>query len=286
MIYKNLNKFILIIALSFFSISYSQNVENDKLILTGNLHTDSKLILNNYSTIQTSGYADEFPGRKTPLLSGLFSAVIPGAGQFYNEDYWIAGIFVALEAALITAAVIYDNKGDDQTAKFEKYADENWSVVDYAQWLVDYEGADRSKLIISDDPNLPPWERVNWRELNAAETGSHTLPLHGEQQYYELIGKYHQYSPGWNDFIGGSNIDLISPNFLFYAGERGEANDFYNLASTAVVGIYINHLLSAAEAVWGAARFNNNLDVKLRVETHNSFEGTELVPTLKLRYNF
>jgi hypothetical protein len=63
----------------------------------------------------------------------------------YNEDYWIAGVFVVIEAALITTAVVYDNKGDDQTEYFESYADDytnpdhNWSVVRYAEWLVEYE---------------------------------------------------------------------------------------------------------------------------------------------------
>ena len=66
--------------------------------------------------------ADDLPGKKSPVLSGVLSAILPGAGQVYNEDWWIAGIFVAVEAALITTAVVYDNKGDDQTAYFENFA--------------------------------------------------------------------------------------------------------------------------------------------------------------------
>jgi hypothetical protein len=133
---------------------------------------------------------------------------------------------------------------------------------------------------------MPPWERVYWDKLNAAETGSHNLPPHGEQQYYELIGKYHQYASGWNDYTGGENNSQISPNFTYYAGERGEANDYYNTSSTAIMGIYINHLLSAAEAVWGATRFNKNLAVNFRVEPYNTATGTELVPTLKFKFSF
>ncbi len=276
----------LLLTIIFSPFSFSQDVENEKLQLSGSLYTDSKIILNSFHQTETHPFADDMPGRKSPMLSGLFSAIIPGAGQIYNEDYWIAGIFVALEAALITTAVIYDKKGDDQTASFENYADQNWSVVRYAEWLAQYEGADLNKIIIPGTEGLPPWKRVNWNELNAAETGSHNLPAHGEQQYYELIGKYHQYSSGWNDYSGGANNDLISPNFTYYAGERGKANDFYNSASTAVVGIYINHLLSAAEAVWGATRFNSNLAVNLRVETQNIAGGVELVPTLKMRFSF
>lgn len=276
-------------------LSYSQSDEKGNLKLTGNLYTDSKIIFNNYSGLSSNPMADDLPGKKSPALSGVLSAILPGAGQVYNGDWWIAGIFVAVEAALITTAIVYDNKGDEQTESFEQYADQNWSVVDYAQWLADYKGADYSIIVVSDDESLPPWERVNWAELNAAEREaaklpeggfSHTLPPHGDQQYYELIGKYHSYAPGWNDFTGGSNNELISPYFTYYAGERGTANDYYNTSSTAVVGIYINHILSAAEAVWGANRFNSNLSVSLRVQNSNLANRNELVPTLFLKYRF
>ena len=127
---------------------------------------------------------------------------------------------------------------------------------------------------------------LSWNKLNEAETGSHNLPRHGEQQYYEMIGKYHQYSSGWNDFTGGANKEIISPNFEYYSGERGQANDYYNTSSTAIVGIYINHLLAAAEAVWGANRFNDKLAINFRVEPYNFASGTELVPTLKMKFSF
>jgi len=274
--------FVLAISQNIFSQSFAENSLN----LSGSLHYDSKILLNNYREFQSNSSADELPGQKSPVLSGVFSAIIPGAGQVYNEDWWIAGIFLAAEVVLITTAITYENKGDEQTESFEMFADENWSVVDYAEWLAQYEGADITKIVISNDESLPPWERVDWDELNAAETGSHNLPPHGEQQYYEVIGKYHQYSSGWNDFTGGSNKELISPNFTYYAGERGTANDYYSTSSTVVVGIYINHLLSAAEAVLGANRFNNNLSVSLRVQNSNLVDRDELVPTLFLRYNF
>lgn len=261
---------------------FGQNSKDETLLLTGQLHTDSKIILDNYEWQQIV-FTDELPGRKTPILSGILSAVIPGAGQIYNEDYWIAGIFLAAEAALITVGLIYDNKAKEQTTSFEKYADANWSVVDYAEWLNTYEGAE---INIDPDESKLPWKRVNWNELNAAETGSHHLPPHGEQQYYELIGKYHQYSSGWNDFAGGANEDLVSQNFLFYSGERGIANDYFNIAGKAVIGIYINHLLSALEAVWGATRFNKDIALNVRVESVNFANRIELVPTLNFRYSF
>ncbi len=283
---------IIFFLLIFPAITFGQEAAENKLELTGNLYADSKIISYSYPELNRNPMADDLPGKKSPVVSGVLSAILPGAGQVYNEDWWIAGIFVIAEAALITTAVVYDNKGDDQTEYFENYADaytnpdHNWSVVRYAEWLAQYQSANLEEIIIPGTEGLPPWERVYWDKLNAAETGSHKLPPYGDQQYYELIGKYPQYSPGWNDFTGGSNKEIISPNFEYYSVQRGVANDYYYTSSTAVVGIYINHILSAAEAVWGATRFNKNLAVNFRVVPFNIADRTELIPTLKFKFSF
>ena len=250
--------------------------------LTGNLQTDSKILFDENEFQSLPQISFQIEDEKSPFLAGLMSLVVPGAGEVYAGNYWKAAIFVAIEAVVITTAVIYDSKGNDQTEKFENYADENWSVVDYAQWLND-RGAN---ITINQDESLPTWQRVNWTELNNAETGHHKLPPYGDQQYYELIGKYHQYSPGWNDYTGGDNTTLLSPNFKFYSLERGKANDFYTVASTAVIGIYINHFLSALDAVWTTINYNKSLAVKIRVEEIHFADRSELIPTLKVSFNF
>ena len=280
----------LIVVGLFTSFTLSQTAEN-KLVLTGNLNTDAKIVYNNYVQTNTPQFSYSNENKKSPILAGVLSLLIPGAGEIYTEEYLKAGIFLAIEAAVITTAVVYDGKGDDKTIEFQNYADDytnpdhNWSVLKYAEWLITYEQGDPN-MILSNDPNLPPWEQVDWNLLNAAETGSHKLPPHGEQQYYELIGKYHQYSSGWNDFTGGGNKDQISPNFTFYSGMRGEANDFYSVASTAVIGIYVNHFLSALDAVWSATQFNKDLAVKVRLENIQLTDRAEFYPTIYFTYSF
>lgn len=268
-------------------------ISNNNLEFSGNLQTDAKRIVKNY---QEPVFQQLFPltgDKKSPVLAGILSLLVPGAGEIYTGEYLKAGIFVALEAAVLTTAVIYDNKGDRKTNEFQDYADaytnpdHNWSVVRYAEWLNQYEITDPNKKInINPDESLAPWDRVNWSELNAAESGSHKLPPHGEQQYYELIGKYHQYSSGWNDFTGGGNKDQVSPNLIYYSHMRGQANDFYSVASTAVVGIYVNHFLSALDAVWSSIQHNKDLSVKLRLENIQLTNRAEFYPALHLSYNF
>jgi TM2 domain-containing membrane protein YozV len=271
------------------SISFSQT--KDKIVLSGNLSADAKIVFNNYTEPVTPQFIYSVENKKSPILAGVMSLLIPGSGEIYVGEYLKAGIFIALEAAVVTTAIVYDGKGDDKTTEFQNYADDytnpdhNWSVLKYAEWLITYEQGDPN-MILSNDPNRPPWEQVDWDLLNASEKGSHKLPPHGDQQYYELIGKYHQYSSGWNDFTGGGNKDQISPNLIYYSGMRGEANDFYSVASTAVIGIYVNHFLSALDAVWSAAQFNKDLAVKVRLENIQLTNRTEFYPKIYFTYSF
>ena len=67
---------------------------------------------------------------------------------------------------------------------------------------------------------------------------------------------------------------------------RGDANDFYSVASTAVIGIYVNHFLSALDAVWSATRFNKDLAVKVRLENFQYANRVEFYPKIYFTYSF
>ena len=275
--------------LLFHSAFAQENSTN--LSLTGNLSSDSKIILKNYNYELASHYNFQSEKRKSPLLGGLMSLIIPGAGEIYAEEYWKAGVFVAVEAIAITVAVIYDKKGDNKTAEFENFANQNWSSERYAQWTLDnlqYLNAslDRNNYTVFVDG------MVNWQELNRLERDigngySHSLAPFGDQQYYEMIGKYPQFSHGWSDSNPNeTDYHILSPYFKSYSIMRGDANDLYNVASTAVIAIYVNHFLSALDAAWSTANYNKDLTLRMRVEQQNLAGKTELVPTLKLSMSF
>ena len=256
--------------------------QSSEINLSGNLITDTKILFEENKTKLSTQLSLQTENKKSPFLAGLLSLVLPGAGEFYSGDYIRTAVFAVIEAAVITTAVIYDNRGDNQTEFFQKYADKNWSVVKYAQWL----NSRGANIQINSDESLPPWERVNWSELNAAESEfSHRLPPYGDQQYYELIGKYHQFTAGWDDYIGG-NISDFTPHLLYYAHEQAKADDYYNVASKAVIGLYINHFLSVLDAVWVTVDYNKSLAVKMRMEETYFADRMELVPTIKLSFNF
>jgi hypothetical protein len=313
MIKKNL-LFVFFI-LSFGGVLFGQNTEvslhpepilnksaDDANIFSGNLHIDQKVSFDAVQkafTVKNLNFQDK--DRKSPWLGTLFSFILPGAGEFYAESYWKAGIFVALEAAVITTAVIYNKKGNDETDSFERFADNvtpttGWSVSKYAHWLVLHKGElglpqDLTDEQIITNPTAPhPWEQVDFAKLNYYESLvpelSHQLAPYGDQQYYEMIGKYHQFRAGWADY-DVSSIDFnVSPLFHEYTGMRATANDYYNTASKAVIGIYINHFLSAIDAYWSTTIYNKELIAKITVENKQFADLIELVPTLKVKLSF
>lgn len=262
--------------------------------LTGNLHHDSKILfveenISKYNLLSTSSAE-----KKSPMLAGIFSLVLPGAGEIYAESYWKAGIFLAVEATAIAIGLSYDKKGNDKTIDFQNYANENWSVVKYAQWLLANKAAlgipASCTITINPNTSLKPWERVNWAELNICEEKfSHKLEQFGHQQYYEMIGKYPQFNHGWIDQLDDATAEYnanLTPMFLSYAGMRGKANDYYNIATKSVLVIYINHFLSALDGVWSAISFNKDLQLTYRYEENYFAQKLELMPTVNFKYSF
>ncbi|MBI5647611.1 MAG: hypothetical protein HY962_11825 [Ignavibacteriae bacterium] len=230
--------------------------------------------------------------RRSPLLAGALSLALPGAGEVYAGSYILAGLFFGAEVTGWYFANSYDTKGDDQTLLFQNYADAHWSAVKYARWLNEnaksFPGGENTKPIdISSDESLPHWERVNWTQMNEVEMAipvfSHRLPRHGHQQYFELIGKYDQYSFGWDDKSDGGYRE-ISTRFRQYADMRGEANDFYTVSERIVSLVIINHVLSAVDAAWAAARFNSVAELHSSVKVRPLPSGmAELVPEATFR---
>lgn len=281
----------IICVLLFFNVSFSQTAEKD-FLLSGNLKGDSKRIQKDYEAQQYVKHSFQYEKRKSSFLGGIMSLLIPGSGEIYAEEYLKAAIFIAVEAAAITTAVIYDKKGDDKTAEFENFANQHWSAKRYAEWTLRNLSTLNSSLNPTDYNVINPDGTVNWSELNRLERAigygyTHTLAPFGDQQYYEMIGKYPQFSHGWSDSNPNDTDYLIlSPFFKAYSIMRGEANDLYKVASTAVIFIYVNHFLSALDAAWSVASYNKNLAVKVRMEQMNLAGQIEYVPTLNFSLGF
>ena len=243
--------------------------------------------------------------RKVGLAFGL-SAVVPGLGQAYNRQWIKAVAGFAVEAAVITGAIVWKNQGDDLEYEYQQYAHAFWNPAKYANWLNDYSAylvenfdADVTAPSIvvpaQIDFSAPEnWSEQEWgvvldffgqirtveRQMFHVETlaaFSHTLPDFSEQQYYELVGKYYQFAPGWSDYpvwregdeytaaidpsMTGPNDTRpnVPPRFFQYAEDHAHANDVLRRASRVTTLLIATHFIAAIEAAVSAKLHNDRI---------------------------
>lgn len=187
--------------------------------------------------------------RKNPAAALAASAIIPGAGQAVNGKWGRAGIYFAAEVLGIIYHLDRQATAKRQEDAYEAYTHENWSVLAYSQWLVQYSdannlsqnGLDRLRSEVFDvngNPISPSWgsTRSDWSKVSLsvlsqvenetpfifenriASIFSHNLPSYGSQQYYELISKYYQFQSGWRDFYSANVFDENHPFTYMWNG--------------------------------------------------------------------
>ncbi len=253
---------------------------------------------------------------RSPVIGVAFSAIVPGAGEFYAESYWRSALFFVAEVALWATAVHYQNKGQQGERDFVAFADglapngagfandgrTRWDAVRFAERMSEIYTTERflnSGLVPNANQirqmatELRTAQRLNeirnrdYRFLNAFEriavsaannaTLSHTLPPYGDQQYYELIGKYSEYAIGWYDYDitrMDNRFEIHSQVYLQYASMRGMANQNLKTASNFFSLIVLNHALSAVDALIAVNQYND------RIRTSIQFQQDAMTQTI------
>ncbi|MBS1514032.1 MAG: hypothetical protein JSS63_03305 [Bacteroidetes bacterium] len=274
--------FALIISFALIASAYSQEISTKEDLTHYALSVDKS---SNEKEVKENFRKNISEGKeKSPVLGAVLSGVLPGAGEFYSESYVKAGIFLALEAGLWAGYTIYRNKGNSQTDYFQSFADQNWSVRKYATWLRDQAGATSVNPAESD-------LEVLRGQINSFESThfSHQLPAYGSQQYYELIGKYQNFVAGWYDASPtiSAAVNYNDPNsyvnvktnmFINYSYDRQLANDYFDSSEKFVMGVIVNHVLSAADAVWSVSMYNKKFEVKTGMRIQERLGGQFMQP--------
>ncbi len=213
-----------------------------------------------------------------PGLSFLSSVLIPGLGQAAHHQWIKMGLFAAVEAVTLYTHFHLEHQAANLKIKYQEYADQNWSVVNYATYLVKYHNYyfpdDPIALNSLADPGADlttgptythqDWSRVDIDKLHQLEdityyngtsgvAFSHNMPEYGSQQYYELMSKYFQFAPGWRDFHSSPATviwDTRGMPTLFNEGaaKADRYNDKFRLARTMITITIINHFASAFDA--------------------------------------
>jgi len=180
-----------------------------------------------HNQAQTSGSFVSLPARK-PGAAFLSSALVPGLGQALNGKWARAGAYFTAEVLGIVYHIDKQNKAQRLERRYEQFANENWSVVAYSQWLVNYYEAndlnhpqmdELRSMVEGVEPTFSTddWNFVDLNVLTSIERDtpfifedrqgsnfSHILPDYGSQQYYELVSKYFQFQSGWKEFYEGN----------------------------------------------------------------------------------
>ena len=269
-------------------------------------------------------------GRRSPALAFAMSAALPGLGQAYNGSWVRAAVALGLEAGLWAGHFTWKAQGREGEEAFQAFAHQEWSPYRYADWLNAYPGAgdeiDLTPVEGIDFQRPEQWSGDEWarvlgffqdirateritRYVNADGTGSgatfsHVLPDFGEQQYYELIGKYFQYGPGWSDWCadypnpeenpecfsieGQEDRDEFATKtdlFFAYARDHAEANTLLRRASRAVSFVLANHVLAAVDAALTARLHNRGLELDAGVDLRPGADGAA-TPMASLRVQF
>jgi hypothetical protein len=241
--------------------------------------------------------------QKSVKKSVIFSALVPGAGQFYSQSYIKGAVFAAVEAGAWVLFISYNKKGKDKETEFHNYADQNWS--EYRYWsYVAYRAAEEMDnppipLNSLQQQNMPdgrtwyliPQDQYNAQLINELRTTegqldgfSHHLPETKTQQYYEMIGKYPaQFGYAWEDatFNPSKPYSGYTPNYTeknnYYEGLRDDSNHFYNVAGYGAMTALVNHVISAIDAGFTARRFNRSHAVQMEMSYNNLLYKGEYV---------
>jgi hypothetical protein len=234
------------------------------------------------------------PNQKSVGKAVVFSAVVPGSGQFYAKSYVKAAVFLAIEVTAWAVHISNTKKGDKRDSEFKQFAGENWS--EYRYWsYVNWVGSQNdiySGLVVPEDhwdvqqaPNGGTWYLIDEQYFNAnrdeiisnlreieQDGFSHRLPATRTQQYYEMIGKYPgQFGNAWNDASFDrrySGPDNITAKNNFYMETRDQANRFYDYAQYGLMAVLINHVVSSIDAGFTTRNYNRR-QVKMEMSYQN-----------------
>ncbi|MBN8588753.1 MAG: hypothetical protein J0L94_10585 [Rhodothermia bacterium] len=252
--------------------------------------------------------------QRSVAIAFFASAALPGAGQAYNRQFVKMGVFTGTELASILFQRKWQNQGNTDYETVKLTAHKGWSIIRYAQWLNGFSGYNGPKITISDAikkidlTNPIAWTNEDIQTVRdlfiavrAAEdqsknpkTGaafSHKIPFFGEQQYYELVGKYYQYGPGWPDYNGADDPDekvdgkyINAPEqFLAYAKAHGASQALLRKASRISTVIVFNHFVSAFDA--GISARLHNRKIAATPMTMLS-EAGEVIPAVSLSFQW
>jgi len=239
---------------------------------------------------------DDAPAVKPKSTRKAFflSLILPGLGEAYVGSKRSLA-FLGVEAVSWWIYSSYTKKGKDKEDDFRLYADTYWhysDVFDSEGDTLDYDYFRWLKFHFNEIGILPGDLSSNNHALidsllkltvdnensNISGHAVHNLPPTKTQQYYEMIGKYKQFSYGWEDIEdhtptirqGDGSIkfdeglsNIVSPMRLHYEDLRDDSNQKIRTGQRGIHLMIINRVVSAIDAARMAYSHNKKMDSEL-----------------------
>jgi len=219
---------------------------------------------------------------------------VPGLGQYYYGSKIKPFAFLGTEVAAWAFYFKFRGDANDAEDAYEMFNHAHWSRNSYEQKYLAtvYDGR-------TDD------DLIHEHEI------SHHLPNEETQQYFEMAGKYDQFSWGWDDAtwhgqtldelilrdslerITGPVFTPVSSNRQIYENMRHDSNQKFQRSRNMIILSMINRLVSSFDAYIATKRQNDRLGsgesflsaVKVRPSIKSMHESFD-TPYVKLSYKF
>ncbi|MBD3420797.1 MAG: hypothetical protein GF398_11825 [Chitinivibrionales bacterium] len=185
-------------------------------------------------------FADNLKEYRSPKLAMLLSLIVPGLGQAYSRAYWKTGLFLALEAGIVTTSALFYHKGNELEKEQRAHADSAYSYENFRQFYDSLYAEVVEFAEKQSEPNVKHYadsvvnevvfgflidRRVNDDSIDYTFDTTFFRSEHVDQKsnrFYKLIGyDRSHFVMGWNDSRPESYNDVITYEQLDKTGYKG-----------------------------------------------------------------
>ena len=195
-------------------------------------------------------------------LPMALSALVPGSGEIVSGHLWNGLPLLAADVATWIGYFHYEDQGDEWKEKYEAFADSYWNE---ARWQQNLEAAS------TQSPN--PWDSY-WdpaAPYNCDCSPPYIPRAEDEREYYENLGKYNHFYPGWDDWTTSYDPESPAAHRRQFVDMRIESNDAYDNADTLLGVAAATRIVSVIQSFWLVRRDSRREGLYLEPMTFGGF---------------
>jgi len=238
---------------------------------------------------QSINFARNLTEYRSPRVAMMLSLLVPGAGQEYAKNHLKAGLFGAVEVAIISVGAAFNVKGSKELKKAHDFADNHYSVENFSNYYSNLAGHFQN-----DSTGI--LENIFYGQEKDTFINDATRKT---ENYYKTIREgSNPFVNGWDDAKPGfdENFDIktedasiyaqytsksdpkadssflvykksdstnvqygFSENQKKYSDMVGKSGTYYRVSRGVFISLLVNHLLSALDAGITAKAYNDKL---------------------------